>query len=87
MDRLGRSALQQYTHPQRATFKDVYARRFRKQLVMMVLLFVVTGAFAFADTLGLPEGVLALIFVLAAVCWVIVHGRNWRCPACQPEPR
>lgn len=77
----------EYTDQQRAAFKDAYAKRLRKQLLMMVLLFAVVAPLPFieddATFFGLPGVVFGPIaFAAIVIGWVIFNGRNWRCPAC-----
>jgi hypothetical protein len=77
----------EYTHQQRAAFKDAYAKRLRRQLIMIVLLFAVMAPLPFieddATFFGLSGAVLGPISLVAiAIGWVILNGRNWRCPAC-----
>jgi hypothetical protein len=77
----------EYTDQQRAAFKHAYAKRLRKQLVMIVLLFAVMAPLPFiedsATFFGLSGAVLGPIsLVVIVVCWVIFNGRNWRYPAC-----
>jgi hypothetical protein len=83
----GEGATLEYTDQQRAAFKDAYARRLRKQLVVLVLLFAAMTALAFTEDdatfLGLSGAVFGPIsFVAIVVGWVIFESRNWRCPAC-----
>jgi hypothetical protein len=77
----------EYTDEQRAAFKDAYAKRLRKQLLMIVLLFAAMAPLPFiedsATFFGLSGAVLGPIALVAIVIgWVIFNGRNWRCPAC-----
>ena len=77
----------EYTDQQRAAFKDVYAKRIRKQLIMIVLLFAVMAPFPFivddAPFFGLSgAGLGPVSFVAIVVGWVSFIGGNWRCPAC-----
>jgi len=77
----------QYTDQQRTAFKDAYAKRLRKQLIMIVLLFAVMMPLPFiednATYFGLSGAVLGpTVLVVIAIGWVTFHGRNWRCPAC-----
>ena len=75
----------EYTDQQRVAFRDAYAKRFRKQLIMIVLLFAVMAPLAFAENgafFGLSEAVLGPLFLVGAVGAVIFSFRNWRCPAC-----
>ena len=77
----------EYTNQQRAAFKDAYAKRLRKQLIMIVLLFASMAALAFtkegATFFGLSDAVFGPIALVAIfVGWMIFNGRNWRCPAC-----
>jgi hypothetical protein len=77
----------EYTDQQRAAFKDAYAKRLRKKLIMIVLLFAVMAPLPFIEDgstyFGLSGAVFGSISLVAIVVgWVIVEGRNWRCPAC-----
>jgi hypothetical protein len=77
----------EYTDQQRAAFKDAHAKRLRKKLIMIVLLFAVMASLAFTEEgatfFGLSEAVLGPIALVAIfVGWVIFESRNWRCPAC-----
>ena len=75
----------EYSDHQRAAFRDAYSKRFRNQLMMLVLLFLVTGAFAFTgdDTfLGFSEAFFGSLFLVASLVFAIFGYRNWRCPAC-----
>ena len=76
-----------YTDQQRAAFKDAYAKRLRKQLLMIVLVFAVMVPLPFVEDgatfFGLSGAVLGPIsLVVIVVGWVIFNSRNWRCPAC-----
>ena len=78
----------EYTDQQRAGFKHAYARRLRKQLLMIVLLFAVMAPLPLiedsATFFGLSGAVVGPIsFVAIVIGWVIFIGRNWRCPACE----
>jgi hypothetical protein len=86
LDRAKESPLE-YTDQQRAAFKDAYAKRLRKQLLMIVLLLAVMAPLPFIEGsaifFGLSGAVLGPISLVAIVIgWVILNGRNWRCPAC-----
>jgi len=77
----------EFTDQQRAAFKDTYANRLRKQLIMIVLLFAVMAPLPFieegATFSGLSGAVLGPISLVAIVLgWVIFNGRNGCCPAC-----
>ena len=77
----------EHTDQQRAAFKDAYAKRLRKQILMIVLLLAVMVPLPFIKDsttfFGLPGAVLGPIaFVVIVIGWVILNGRNWRCPAC-----
>jgi len=76
----------EYTDQQRAAFKDAYAKRFRKQLIMGVLLLAALVPLALTDDgatfFGLSEAVLGPIAVVAIVGAMIFSVRNWNCPAC-----
>lgn len=65
----------EYIDQQRAAFKDAYAKRFRKQLIMMVLLLAGITPLAFTDDgatfFGLSEAVLGPIALVATVAAVI----------------
>ena len=77
----------EYTDQQRAGFKDAYAKRLRKQVLMIVLFFALMAPLPFiedsATFFGLSGAVFGPIcFVAIAIAWMILNGRNWRCPAC-----
>ena len=77
----------EYTNQQRAEFKDAYAKRRRKQLIMIVLLFAAMAPLPFIKDggtyLGLSGSVFGpIILVTIFLVWVIYDSRNWRCPAC-----
>jgi hypothetical protein len=77
----------EYTDQQRSAFKDAYAKRLRKQLIMIVLLFAVMAALRFTEEgdtfFGLSQAVFGSISLVAIVVGsVIFNSRNWRCPAC-----
>ena len=77
----------EYTDEQRAAFRDAYTKRLRKQLLMIALLFAVMVPLPFIEDdaifFGLRGAVLGPIsFVAIVIGWVILNGRNWRCPAC-----
>jgi hypothetical protein len=77
----------EYTEQQRAAFKDDYAKRLRKQLIMIGPFFAVMAPLPFleddATFFGLSGAVLGpTSLVVIAIGWVILNGRNWRCPAC-----
>jgi len=77
----------EYTDQQRTAFKDAYAKRRRKQLIMILMLFAAMAPLPFiedsATFFGLPGAVIGPIALFAiAIGWVMFNGRNWRCPAC-----
>src|SRR5262245_34557357 len=76
----------EYNEPQRAAFRDAYARVFRRQLTMMVLFVAAVAPLAFTDEggtfFGLSESVLGPIAVTAIIGACIFSIRNWNCPAC-----
>jgi hypothetical protein len=77
----------EYTDQQRAAFKDAFAKRLRKQLIVIVLLFAVVAPLPFIEDdaafFGLSGAVLGPISLVAiAIGRVIFNGRNGRCPAC-----
>jgi hypothetical protein len=77
----------EYTDQQRALFKAAYARRLRKQIVLIVLLFAALAPLPFieddATYFGLRGAVVGPISLVAiAIAWVTISGRTWRCPAC-----
>jgi hypothetical protein len=77
----------EYTDQQRAAFKEVYARQFRKQLVMMGVLAAALVALAFTDDggtfFGVTDNVLGPIAVVVMVGATVFSALNWRCPACR----
>ena len=81
------AATAEYTEPQRAAFKTVYATRLRRQVFGIAVLFAAMVPLPFledsATYFGLAGAVLGPIsFVAIAIGWIIFNTRNWRCPAC-----
>jgi hypothetical protein len=77
----------EHTDQQRAKFKDAYAKRLRKQLLVIVLLVAVMAPLPFIEDSatffrlsGAVLGPIALVVIV--IGWMIFNGRNWRCPAC-----
>ena len=74
----------EYTDHERAAFKDVYAKRLRMRLVVIVLLTAAMALLAITEgESGISGPVFGPIAVVAIfVGWAIFEIRNWRCPAC-----
>src|SRR5262245_18364045 len=77
----------EHTDHQRAAFKDAYTKRFRRQLIMMALLFAVIASLALTEDGATLFGVSVAVFgpitlIVAFVGWAIFFALDWRCPAC-----
>ena len=79
----------EYTEEQKATFKQQFARRRKRQLILAVPLVVMVLGFAVLTdernqvTLpGIPASILPAVFLAVVVGALIFSLRNWRCPAC-----
>ena len=77
-----------YTEQQKAEFKEVFAARRRRQIILAVplvavmIVLVMSSEGQSATIPGVPENVLlptALFFVAGALAFSF---KNWRCPAC-----
>jgi hypothetical protein len=79
----------EYTDEQKATFKQQFALRRKRQLILAVpLVAMVLGFAVLTDernhvTLpGLPASMVPPIFFAVVVGALVFSLRNWRCPAC-----
>src|SRR5262245_20854342 len=77
-----------YTHEQEAGFKQQFAMRRKRQVILAIpLVLAIVGVVAAGDSLdrglfGLPPAVLTGGFLLLVAGALIFSFRNWRCPAC-----
>jgi hypothetical protein len=79
----------EYTEAQKATFKQEFAARRKRQIMLAVpLVALFLGVAIFSDEKdqaalpGIPMRVVAPVLVAAVVGALIFSLRNWRCPAC-----
>lgn len=79
----------QYTEEQKASFKQVFAARRRRQIILVVpLVAIILGFALLADdrkggmVLGMPVAVAGPAFVVLVGAAVVFSFWNWRCPAC-----
>jgi len=79
----------EYSEQQKAAFKQEFAARRKRQIILAIPLVVVFILFAvFRDRqdgdvmLGMPAGFVAPIFLILVVAALTFSFRNWRCPAC-----
>jgi hypothetical protein len=78
----------EYNEHQKQEFKNQYAVRWRRQLIVAIPLIIVLIAFATANEgTGLvfgaiPIKIFAPIFIIAIIGALIFSFKNWRCPAC-----
>jgi hypothetical protein len=71
----------EYTDQQRAAFKEAYAKRFRKQLIMLVVLFAVMASLALTEDRD-------TFFGFSAAVPRPDHSRRYRCrlgDLCRPK--
>jgi hypothetical protein len=79
----------EYTERQKASFKEEFAARRKRQLILVVPVAVVLIGFGVladepsgVDVLGLPSAVVVTALGLLVVGAVVFSFMNWRCPAC-----
>ena len=79
----------EYTEQQKASFKEQFAVRRKRQIILAVPLIAVFIAFAMATNeenggalLGIPVSFIGPIFLTFVVGALAFSLRNWRCPAC-----
>lgn len=77
-----------YTHEQETLFKQQFAIRRKRQLILAAVLVPVIVAVAVADDafdrglFGVRPGILIGGFMVLVAGALILSFRNWRCPAC-----
>jgi hypothetical protein len=79
----------EYTEQQKETFKQQFAERRKRQILLAVPLVAIFLAFLFLTDEknrvalpGVPPAVVGPAIVLAVVGALVFSFRNWRCPAC-----
>lgn len=79
----------EYTEGQKASFKQEFAARRRRQIMLAVpLVPIVVAVAVFADdrnrgaVFGMPASVVGPVFLALVAAAVLFSFRNWRCPAC-----
>ena len=79
----------EHTEVQKASLKQEFAARRRRQIILAVPLVAILIGFAvFADerkggaVLGIPPAVVAPAFLVLVGGAIAFSFRNWRCPAC-----
>ena len=79
----------EYTEQQKASFKQQFAVRRQRQIILAVPLIAVFVGFALlsdrqngGDVLGIPAALVAPVFLALVAGALIFSFRNWRCPAC-----
>lgn len=79
----------EYTEVQKASFKQEFAARRKRQIILAVPLVAIVIAFAVltderngGTVLGMPAAVVAPAFLVLVVGALVFSFRNWRCPAC-----
>ena len=80
----------QYTEEQKASFKQVFAARRRRQIILAVpLVAIILGFALLADdrkggmVLGIPVAVAGPPLLVLVGAAVVFSFWNWRCPACE----
>ena len=77
-----------YTREQEAEFRQQFAVRRKRQIILAIPLFLaIIGVAVAGDSLdrglfGLPPGILLGAFLILVVGALVFSFRNWRCPAC-----
>src|SRR5262245_47681615 len=79
----------EYSEQQKASFKEQFAVRRKRQIMLAVPLIVVIIAVAVATdernggaVLGIPGSVIGPLFLVFVVGAIAFSLQNWRCPAC-----
>jgi hypothetical protein len=78
----------EYTEGQKASFKQEFAARRKRQVILAVPLVIFIGFAVLADqrnggpVLGIPAAVFGPAFLALVVVALAFSFRNWRCPAC-----
>ncbi|HET9887699.1 MAG TPA: hypothetical protein VFR10_09305 [bacterium] len=78
----------QYTDRQKMEFKESFAQRRKKQLLLAALIIPLVLVAVFAEDqrtdtiLGYSVEVFGPIFLVAVIAALLFSLRNWRCPAC-----
>jgi len=78
----------EYTEDQKASFKQEFATRRKRQIILAVpLVAIILGFAVFADernnaVLGIPVDVAGPVLLVLVGAAVVFSFRNWRCPAC-----
>lgn len=79
----------EYTEQQKSSFKEQFAVRRKRQIILAVPFIVVFIAFAVATdeenggaVLGIPVSVIGPVFMVFVVGALAFSLQNWRCPAC-----
>jgi hypothetical protein len=77
-----------YTEQQKQEFKNIFAARRRRQLIVTIPFIILIILFATLNentglVLGsIPISVFVPIFIVAVIGVVIFSVKNWRCPGC-----
>jgi len=79
----------EYTEEQKAAFRQQFAIRRKRQIILAVPLVALIVAFAVltdeksgSTVLGLPIAVVGPAFLVLVLGAIVFSVRNWRCPAC-----
>jgi hypothetical protein len=79
----------EYTEQQKATFKQQFAERRKRQIILAIPLVVMILGFAFLTDEknqvalpGVPPAVIGPVIVALVVGALVFSLKNWRCPAC-----
>ena len=79
----------EYTEQQKATFKQQFAERRKRQIILAVPLVLLFLALSFLTDEknrvalpGVPAAMVGPLLVAAVVGALLFSLRNWRCPAC-----
>jgi hypothetical protein len=78
----------EYTQSQKDEFKQQFAIRRKRQIVLVAPLFILILIMATADEAsgsaigGIPISVIAPVTLAAILGGIVFSLKNWRCPAC-----
>ena len=77
----------EYTQEQKAHFKEQFAVRRKRQLMLAIplvalILLITLSERGSRDVFGVPHQTIGIGFFLFVACALLFSFRNWRCPAC-----
>jgi hypothetical protein len=81
----------EYTEDQKEQFKQQFAAKRRRQIILMIPFVILAGTMALmgvnghthtTPVWGIPSDAIGVVCLIFAVCAVVFSFLNWCCPAC-----